>query len=232
MAADLLQLHDMASALLQVLEPGPRNRLLRRMAVDIRRANQRRMARQKAPDGTAWEPRQPRRQAEPVIQPKRFLYPSGGTGEPRLVFMRSWRPDGHTLIGFDQEADGIRTFVRKKVIAWLPAEGEGGGPDAPPVPRGRGRRKGQTMFRGLRSSRYLRTGAGSDAAWVEFAGKAEQIALIHHEGRRDQVAADGPEVDYPERPLLGFSPADERWILNSFIDQAGSALGWSPRAST
>ena len=66
MADDLLELHNLASTLLETLEPRQRRTLLRRLAGDMRRANQRRMARQKAPDGTAWEKRKPRRYLEMV----------------------------------------------------------------------------------------------------------------------------------------------------------------------
>ena len=47
---------------------------------------------------------------------------------------------------------------------------------------------------------------------------------------RDQVAPDGPEIDYPQRELIGFAPSDEAMLLNAFIDHAGDALGWGRRA--
>ena len=123
MADDLLELHNLASTLLETLEPRQRRTLLRRLAGDMRRANQRRMARQKAPDGTAWEKRKPRTAAAAATRPTRFLYPSGGGGEPRLVDMRSWIGRGDMIVGFDREADGLRTFRKDRVIRWLPAEG-------------------------------------------------------------------------------------------------------------
>tara|TARA_R110002167_G_scaffold12963_5_gene54867 strand:- start:1753 stop:2457 length:705 start_codon:yes stop_codon:yes gene_type:complete len=232
MADDLLELHNLASTLLETLEPRQRRTLLRRLAGDMRRANQRRMARQKAPDGTAWEKRKPRTAAAAATRPTRFLYPSGGGGEPRLVDMRSWIGRGDMIVGFDREADGLRTFRKDRVIRWLPAEGAAEPDGLPAAARGRGRvrKKAETMFRGLRSSRFLRTGASSDQAWVEFTDRASRIARVHHYGLRDRVAVDGPMVDYPERELLGFAPADERWILNGFIDNAGEALGWGRRA--
>lgn len=235
-ADDLLQLHNLAASVLELLSPSQRRTFLRRLSFDIRRVNQRRMARQQAPDGTAWPKRKSRPQQAAATRPTRFLYPSGGGGEPRLVQMRSWKPDGPMVIGFDIEADGLRTFRKDKVIKWLPAEGSAdpaGLPDG--VGKGRGgkgrvRRRAETMFRGLRSSRFLRTGATTEQAWVEFTSRASGLAEIHHFGLRDRVALDGPEVDYPARELLGFAPNDERWILNNFIDHAGDALGFGRRA--
>lgn len=233
-ADDLLQLHNLASNILELLTPAQRRTFLRRLAFDIRRVNQRRMARQQAPDGSRWPKRKARPQQAAATRPTRFLYPSGGGGPPREVDMRSWIGRGDMVVGFDREADGMRTFRKDKVIRWLPAEGSAdpaGLPDGARGVKARVRKRAETMFRGLRSSRFLRTGATTEHAWVEFTSRASGVAAVHHFGLRDRVALDGPEVDYPARELLGFAPSDERWILNNFIDHAGDALGWGRRAS-
>lgn len=225
---DLQHLHQLAEQMLEKLEPGQRRRMLFRMAMEMRLANQRRMSRQVAPDGSAWEKRKARAKAKASARPARFLYPSGGTGEPRLVDMRSWIGRGTYLIGFDREAEGLRTFERAKIIKWITPEGSAGA-DGDPTPRPRSRPA--QMFRGLRSGRHLKAGADGDGGWVEFTQRASRIALIHHDGRRDRVAADGPEVDYPKRELLGFGRDDEVRLVNLFIDEASEALGWGRRAA-
>lgn len=226
MADDLAALHRLAESLLDAIDGPARARLLRRMAQDIRKTQQARMARQTAPDGTPWEKRKPRVSAKPATRPVRFLYNSSGV--VRLVDMRSWVKQGDRMTGFDREADGIRTFRSDRVSKWLPGLGSAEG--VPKGLKGGTRRKATSMFRGLRTARHMKAGAGPEEAWVSFTSRAVRLARIHHHGLRDRVAKDGPEVDYPERPLLGFAPSDEAQILNAFIDQAGDALGWGRRA--
>lgn len=204
-------------------------RFLRNMAGRIRTLNQRRMARQTAPDGSRWEPRKRPAKAKPANRPVRFLYPAGGSGEPRLVDMRSWRADGPILIGFDRQADGLRSFLKDKVTRWITPEGTAESSLPAGAARSTGRSRGAALFRGLRTARWLKAGSTQDEAWVGFTERASRLALIHHYGRRDQVAPGGPEIDYPQRELIGFGPAEEAMILNSFIDEAGEALGWSRR---
>lgn len=57
MSDELEVLEDWAGALLAKLEPGERRKLLGQEARDLRRNQQRRIAAQKAPDGTAYAPR-------------------------------------------------------------------------------------------------------------------------------------------------------------------------------
>lgn len=233
MAEDLQQLHGIASSMLEFLEPAQRRRLLRAVARDMRAANQRRQMRQQAPDGSPWAARRKRAGAKPANRPTKFLYPSGGFGAPRVVEMRSWIGRGPMIVGFDREADGIRTFRKDKVIRWLPADGSadpGGLPNSIRAGKGRVRRGADAMFRGLRSPRWQRAGADADEAWVQFAGRAARIAGVHHYGGRDRVSDDGPEADYAARPLVGFGAGDEAMILNRFIDGAGDALNWGRRA--
>lgn len=230
MSDDLQQLHSIASSMLDLFEPAQKRRFLRAMAGRIRTANQQRMARQTAPDGSRWEPRKRPARAKPANRAVKFLYPAGGVGDPRLVDMRSWIGRGDIIIGFDRKADGMRSFLKDKVIKWITPEGTAD-PNLPPEATGRrGRARAQALFRGLRSSRWLKAGADSDGAWVEFTERASRLALIHHYGGRDRVAPGGPEIDYPRRELIGFGPADERMILDAFIDEAGDALGWGRRA--
>ncbi|GLK49615.1 hypothetical protein GCM10017620_25880 [Brevundimonas intermedia] len=224
---DIQQLHQIATQMLEKLEPGQRRRMLFRMSMEMRRPNQRRMTRQVAPDGSLWEKRKPRPKAKPATRPAKFLYPSGGVGEPRVVDMRSWIGRGDYLVGFDREAEGLRTFERAKIIKWITPEGVAGS-DGEATARRAPRAK--QMFRGLRSGRHLRAGADADGGWIEFTQRASRIALIHQEGRRDRVSPDGPEIDYPQRELIGFGREDEARLLNLFIDEAGDALGWGRRA--
>lgn len=66
----------------------------------------------------------------------------------------------------------------------------------------KGRIKRQ-MFAKLRTTKYLKTAATADSASVQFDGKVQRIARVHHYGLRDRVIRKGPEVRYSQRRLLG-----------------------------
>ncbi|MPS85601.1 phage virion morphogenesis protein [Enterobacter sp.] len=68
----------------------------------------------------------------------------------------------------------------------------------------KGRIKRQ-MFAKLRTTKYLKTAATADSASVQFDGKVQRIARVHHYGLRDRVRRNGPEARYPARRLLGLN---------------------------
>ncbi|STP21017.1 phage tail protein [Escherichia coli] len=74
----------------------------------------------------------------------------------------------------------------------------------------KGRIKRQ-MFAKLRTTKYLKTAASADSASVQFEGKVQRIARVHHYGLRDRVSRKGPEVRYAERRLLGLN--GESYVL-------------------
>lgn len=84
----------------------------------------------------------------------------------------------------------------------------------------KGRIKRQ-MFAKLRTTKYLKTAATADSASVQFDGKVQHIARVHHYGLRDRVRRNGPEARYPARRLLGINDVIEeltrdtllRWII-------------------
>lgn len=223
MAEDLQALHSLCASILVQMDGPGRAKLTRYLAADIRRSNQKRMAAQRAPDGSPWPKRKARLEQKPKTRPVRFLYRSGG--EIRLVDMRSWMKRGKLMTGYDREAEGLRTFNEDRVVDWLPPAGAA---QAGPVRglKGTVRRRSPQMFRGLRQGRFLRAGNDENSAWIEFTERAQRLAQVHHGGLRDRVAPGGPEIDYPERPLLGFSPSDEAAALNRFIDHASDLMGW------
>ncbi|WP_096196058.1 phage virion morphogenesis protein [Enterobacter hormaechei] len=85
----------------------------------------------------------------------------------------------------------------------------------------KGRIKRQ-MFAKLRTTKYLKTAATADSASVQFDGKVQRIARVHHYGLRDRVRRNGPEARYPARRLLGVNDEVEtitrdtllRWLSN------------------
>ncbi|EMW3575061.1 phage virion morphogenesis protein, partial [Yersinia enterocolitica] len=68
-------------------------------------------------------------------------------------------------------------------------------------PKGRIKRE---MFSKLRTARYMKANSSPDEAVVEFAGRVERMARVHHFGLRDRPSVHSKDVRYDERPLLGF----------------------------
>ncbi|MCU6171495.1 phage virion morphogenesis protein [Enterobacter bugandensis] len=80
----------------------------------------------------------------------------------------------------------------------------------------KGRIKRQ-MFAKLRTTKYLKTTATADSASVQFDGKVQRIARVHHYGLRDRVRRNGPEARYPARRLLGVNDGVETVTLNTLM---------------
>ncbi|GAA6598591.1 phage virion morphogenesis protein [Klebsiella pneumoniae] len=128
--AELQEVDAWLDALLAGLEPAARKRMMRELAQQLRRTQQKNIRMQRNPDGTAYEPR--------------------------------------------------RVTVRTK--------------------QGRIRRQ---MFAKLRTAKYLKAVASPDSASVEFEGRVQRIARVHHYGLRDRISDNGPKVRYAARRLLG-----------------------------
>ncbi|HIH9249208.1 TPA: phage virion morphogenesis protein [Enterobacter ludwigii] len=79
----------------------------------------------------------------------------------------------------------------------------------------KGRIKRQ-MFSKLRTAKYLKTTASADSASVQFAGKVQSIARVHHYGLRDQISSKGPTIRYSRRLLLGVNDEMQLIVYNSF----------------
>ncbi|MEP8881182.1 phage virion morphogenesis protein [Enterobacter bugandensis] len=80
----------------------------------------------------------------------------------------------------------------------------------------KGRIKRQ-MFEKLRTAKYLKTAASADSASVQFAGKVQRIARVHHFGLRERVSRKGPEVRYAERHLLGVNDETKTIIQDTLL---------------
>lgn len=212
-ADELTVYREAVSSYIEKLDARERSALLRKLAARIRRSQQQRIRAQTAPDGSPWPKRKPRKTQKAASRAIRFLYRKG-SGEERLADMRSWVRQGDRLTGFDREAGGLRTFLNSRIARHLPAEG---GPDPGPIEgrlrsqRGKVRRRAAAMFVKLRTQ--MKAGATGDEAYVEFRGRAARLAKVHHFGLKDRVVPDGPETDYPQREMLGFSQQDDEAIL-------------------
>lgn len=87
---------------------------------------------------------------------------------------------------------------------------------AQPVRNKKGRVKHE-MFKKLRTAKYMKAKGSADDAVVEFTGKVQRMARVHHYGLRDRPARVGKEVQYEARPLLGISNKNLEIIEQSII---------------
>jgi phage virion morphogenesis protein len=223
MSNDLAELERIASALLRGLSSGQRRTIMRRMARELAIGQRERITAQRQPDGSAFAPR--KKKAAPVTGRGAacFLYPSGGSGEPRRVIMKSFAwGTGRMMTGYDIEAGAIRSFEFDKVVKWLPV------PEQYRNAGGRLRRRGslrrRAMFRRLATSRFLKTGTDDASFWVGFSGKVSQIADVHQHGLRDRPSLRAKAVTYAKRELLGATPADRERMLDLLYDHVASAV--------
>ncbi|MBB5985304.1 phage virion morphogenesis protein [Sphingobium lignivorans] len=215
-ADDLGELERFAGGILASMQPAERRSLFRKVARTLRTGQQKRIARQENPDGSRFAPRRRGKDPVPGGYAVKFLYPSGGSGEPRLVLMHSWVRQGALLTGYDVRAGGLRSFEWRKVVRWLPVgEGEqnkGAGRIRRPTIRQR------AMFRRIRRSGVMLANASDQEAWVGFAGRVAAVARIHQLGLFDKPSANAAEIRYAMRELLGFSAQDRAMVLEATID--------------
>lgn len=212
---DLAELEQLAGAMLLELSPSARRALLRDVSRAVRKSQQRRIARQRNPDGSAFEPRKPASERRVGEHAKKFLYPSGGSGQPRLVYLKSWTRSGHLITGFDIERGAMRSFFVRRIVRWLPVEA---GEENAGAGQIRSRPRRLAMFRKLRQARFLRAGADAREAWAGFAGRIARIARIHQEGLLDRPTPRAREIRYPERQLLGLTAEDRADLIDTILD--------------
>jgi phage virion morphogenesis (putative tail completion) protein len=215
MTDDLAEIERLAGVLLRSLSSGQRRGILRKMARELAIGQRERITAQRQPDGSAFEARKAK---QPVVSGRGtacFLYPSGGSGPPRRVIMKSFTwGTGRMMTGFDIDAGAIRSFEFEKIVKWLPVPEEhrnkGGG-----KLRRRGGLRRRNMFRRLASAKFLKVKTDDQGFWVGFSGKVSQIASVHQQGLRDKPSIRAKAVPYPRRELLGATERDRAHMLDA-----------------
>jgi len=76
----------------------------------------------------------------------------------------------------------------------------------------------RAMFDKLSTAKWLKATASGDTAVVGFFGSVARLAKTHQYGLRDRVSRDGPEVQYAQRELLGFTTSDHEFINDRLIE--------------
>lgn len=52
---------------------------------------------------------------------------------------------------------------------------------------------------------------------MQFEGKVQRIARVHHYGLRDRVSKKGPEVNYTQRQLLGVNESSQLLVRDALL---------------
>ncbi|CAI1628592.1 phage virion morphogenesis protein [Serratia entomophila] len=88
--------------------------------------------------------------------------------------------------------------------------------------RGKKRLREWAMFSKLRTARYMKAKGTGEAAVVEFVGRVQRMANVHHYGLRDRPTPHSEAVKYEARPLLGYSISDikaiEEIVISHLLD--------------
>ena len=187
---DLDRLEDWLTPLVARLEPRQRTQLAKSIAFELRKENIKNIKRQMGPNGERWEKRKKTRNP---VKPIRYYY-RARDGHEREIEMTSYRNDGDRIIGYDKEANGIRTMLKTGMLRSMPAQFSSSASQ---------KRKAQYMLTGFARNRFMRVSSSPNGASVFFSGSAQRLARIHHFGLRDSVYPGGPEHDYSARELLG-----------------------------
>ncbi|MEN5016929.1 phage virion morphogenesis protein [Erwinia sp. Eh17-17] len=83
--------------------------------------------------------------------------------------------------------------------------------------RGRKGRIKREMFAKLRTAKYMKAKGTGDDAVVEFTGRVQRMARVHHYGLRDRPSKTSKEVNYDKRPLLGYDSTTYEIITHEII---------------
>lgn len=119
----------------------------------------------------------------------------------------------------------LRTANSQRMRAQTDPEGQAWEPRKPPGPALRSKRdqlrqaakQRQPMFVKLRQQKNLKARAQGGAAVVEFMGRAQRIARVHHFGETDAVNPSGPQYTYPARELLGITEDDANTLRDALL---------------
>ncbi|MDC7683278.1 phage virion morphogenesis protein [Asticcacaulis sp. BYS171W] len=136
------------------------------------------------------------------------LSPSGRAVLMRKV-ARDWRKSQSARIRAQKNPDGS-TYEKRK-----------------PLKDGYEPLKNGAMFRKLRLVKYLKSGASANEAWVGFVGRVAAIARVHQYGLKDRVVRlkGAPEVQYPERVLLGLADDEREDLLDLVMSHLDAKSG-------
>lgn len=133
--------------------------------------------------------------------------------EDRLTgLIESLSPSGRRRLSAEL-AKRLRQSQQRRVMAQKAPDGTPYAPRQQQSARKKTGRVKRKMFAKLITSRFLHIRASPEQASMEFyGGKSPKIASVHQFGLSEETRKDGKKIDYPARPLLGFTGEDVQMI--------------------
>jgi Phage virion morphogenesis family len=197
------KIHDnVLVSLLRALRPSELRNLLKGIGRDVSREQGRRVASQRNPDGSKFEPRK-----RPAQKPKtyriRYRNAEGIVSEREVTGVVYFRKK--KFEGFDSKRKTVRTFRKDRVLEWISKD-----------PSGSTRKRGNgTMFRQMHKAKHLRVqGLDTNSVSLGFSGRTETIARVHQFGLQ---ANKNSRARMPIRELLGVSDKTEKVVMDSLV---------------
>lgn len=126
--------------------------------------------------------------------------------------IESLSPSGRRRLSAEL-AKRLRQNQQRRVMAQKAPDGTPYAPRQQQRARKKTGRVKRKMFAKLITSRFLHIRASPEQASMEFyGGKSPKIASVHQFGLSEENRKDGKKIDYPARPLLGFTGEDVQMI--------------------
>lgn len=116
-------------------------------------------------------------------------------------------------------AQALRRSQQQRILTQRNPDGTAYAPRKARQLRGKaGRIKARAkMFTKLRTARYLKARGTADEAAVSFAGRISRIARVHQYGLRDRAERGAPDVQYPQRELLGLTDIERERLRDQVL---------------
>ena len=214
--AEMQAMLDHLGGLLNQLSDQEKRKLSLEIGRKLRKSQSNRISKQRNPDGSAY---QARKNSHKSMKPLAFLYQKAD-GSKRMVDIASYKVTPKSYVGYDKNAGGIRTFLRKRVVVYKKTHGS-----AEPLRNKAGRIK-KKMFTRLKTARYMKMRQERNGIAISFLENVSFLANVHQYGLVDQVHkyAGSPKVKYPSRELLGFTPDEINMIENDVLNHLSNKL--------
>jgi len=209
MSDPIQELEGWLEPILQSMRPAERAKMARTVRSNLLRSQRARIKAQKNPDGSPFKARAVK---QPINKPISFVYRKEGSNRTRVASMVSFRDEGDRMVGFDIEAGGLRTFLKSRVVRYIPPIHKSG------LRAQSGSIKRQAMFSKIRQSKFMVGRSDSSSVSVEFVAGVSKIARNHQFGRTTRIDKDGTTATYPRRELLGFTREDIEMIQDTVLN--------------
>lgn len=212
---DLDHLEHWLSPLTRQLGPQAQKRLGRTISIELRKDNIRNIRHQVGPDGDRWEKRKVTRN---LAKPIRYFY-KARDGHEREIEMSSYRNDGDRIVGYDKEAGGIRTMLKKGMLRSLTAKFPAAGAWAT------GKKDGntKTLKETYASEKDALDAAKAERQRIERGMATFELALAM--GRPEITAQSPIKVSGWKEEIDG-----DDWLVKEVTHSLNDGSGWTSKA--